>query len=99
MATDPLDEFEEPFSSPGTLFRSVNERIRDLARPTVATTYEFVCECVDRSCFERLALTTAEFDAVVGEEGTFVVLPGHERAGVDRVRAEYERYTLVSRLA
>lgn len=82
---------------PGEAFRSVNDRICDLGDGWGTTQYAFICECVDDHCFESLPMTRTEFDAARAARGSYVVVPGHERAGVDEVLERHERYTLVSR--
>jgi hypothetical protein len=83
----------------GPLFRSVNERIRELATDNRDASYDFVCECLDERCFSMVMLTAGEFDSVRDAPDTFVVYPGHEDRDVDDVIGRSDRYTLVSRSA
>jgi hypothetical protein len=78
------------------LFRAVNERIRELdgAKQTLS---EYLCECSDAHCFSWLALSTKEFDEVLGRDDVYVIVPGHELPYEDDVVLRCERYTLVSR--
>jgi hypothetical protein len=75
------------------LFRTVNERIRELAGSWQGT-YDFVCECDDQECTRVLRLTESEYESLRGEPGLFAVLPGHERSG-DEIAARTERFVLV----
>jgi hypothetical protein len=47
-----------------SLFRDINEAIRDLARTTGAGDdgLPFVCECDDAHCFETIKLSADEYD-------------------------------------
>jgi len=61
------------------LLGEVNQRIRDLASrvdPADSSNWEFVCECGDEGCSERLGLPLARYDEL--ERADVVLLaPGH----------------------
>jgi hypothetical protein len=63
-----------------TLFREVNERIRELSRRFggAPSNYEFFCECTRADCLLRVELPGAAFDEIVADEERFVVAEGHE---------------------
>jgi hypothetical protein len=68
-----------------SLFRSVNERIAETAERFDSPSAEFVCECSDQSCTDRLEANLEEYEEV-RENGThFLVRPGHEDTRVERV--------------
>ena len=85
-ATDRLDPsvLNESGAASQELFRSVNERIRELAG-TWQGTYDFVCECPDEGCMKTLPLTEAENESLRAQDATFAVLPGHETEGTEIV--------------
>jgi hypothetical protein len=63
------------------MFRSINERIRELAHrfhDADGETMAFVCECADETCVERVTMTTAQYDELRAIPARFVVIPGHE---------------------
>lgn len=63
------------------LFRSINQRIRELAGRFELVDDEptsFLCECSDETCVERIELTTAQYDELRTLPVRFVVTPGHE---------------------
>ncbi len=63
------------------LFRSINERIRELAgrfADDPADPVSFICECSDETCVERVIMTTVQYDEVRALPVRFVVIPGHE---------------------
>ena len=68
-----------------TLFREVNERIRELAvrweEPGLAG---FFCECARPGCSEVLDLTVAHYDALRTGGSGFIVVRGHEVATTDQ---------------
>jgi hypothetical protein len=67
------------------LFRNVNERIAESAARFSADTTEFVCECSDQACTERVEATLQEYEGVRAEATHFLLRPGHEDTRVERV--------------
>lgn len=83
-----VDAFsEERLARNEVFFRSLNERIRGAADAYSADghVYEFVCECSDPGCLERVRLTAAEYEAVRADAKTFVLAPGHEQSAIEVV--------------
>jgi hypothetical protein len=81
------------------LFREVNERIEDISS-TVAPDeqlMDFLCECDDRACAERVNATRAEYEAVRAVATHFIVLPGHEDPEVEHVALRTERFLVVEK--
>ncbi len=73
------------------LFREVNERIADLAHGFGRDeAYEFLCECADLTCTERVALTAAEYEHVRSDGTTFVLAPGHANPEIEKVVARQD---------
>jgi hypothetical protein len=61
------------------LLGEVNRRIRDLATkvdPQDASSWEFVCECGDQGCTERVGLPLARYDELKNDDGALLA-PGH----------------------
>ena len=79
------------------LFRSVNERLDDLAPPWSKTT-DYLCECSETSCAEIVELTQTEYERVRSRSTVFVVVPGHERPEIEKVVEENEGFTLVEKV-
>jgi hypothetical protein len=81
------------------LFRQVNERIEDvgtaLARDDVPM--EFLCECDDPDCVEKVSATRAEYEAIRAVATQFVVLPGHEDPDIEHVVQQTERFLVVEK--
>ena len=87
---------EERVARNETLFREVNERIKqvNVGLATVEAT-DFLCECGDESCTQPISLTMAEYEAVRAEGTQFAVVAGHIVLDVERVLASNERYAVV----
>jgi hypothetical protein len=89
------------------LFRSVNERIEELAEGTFDSAadgeraVDFVCECADTSCTERVALTIREYEAIRAAGNRFVVAPAaeHVDTSIEHVIDMSSRYWVVEKLA
>ncbi|HXV58085.1 MAG TPA: hypothetical protein VD704_09475 [Gaiellaceae bacterium] len=77
------------------LFREVNERVRDVSAGRATPTTEFLCECGDSECAERIALHDEEYEGVRSDPLLFAVVPGHEIPDVEDVVAADERYLVV----
>jgi hypothetical protein len=79
------------------LFRQVNERVKQLnvGFSAVLEYGEFVCECGDEKCTERVRLTPEEYERVRADPTHFVVTHGHVAPDVEEVVFENERYQVV----
>jgi hypothetical protein len=84
-----------------SLFREVNERIRELAErfETPAGGFiHFVCECSRLSCSDAVPLTGEEYASVRATRSRFIVRPGHVDDQYERVVLETERYAVVEKI-
>lgn len=85
-----------------SLFREVNERVsRTTSGQFDDVSYnEWVCECADPSCSERLQMTMAEYEALRQHANRFAVLPdeAHVFADVENIVEKTERYWLVTKI-
>jgi hypothetical protein len=81
------------------LFREVNERIEDagtgLAPEDVPM--EFLCECDDPDCVEKVNATRAEYEAIRAVPTRFVVLPGHEDPDIEHVVQQTDHFLVVEK--
>lgn len=67
-----------------SLFRAVNERIRDVSTQWDAShSVGFFCECANAECSELLDLTLADYEGIRAMTDCYVVLRGHESADGD----------------
>ena len=95
---------EERVARNEVLFREFNERVEDMADASdvrdegEALRIEFVCECGDLDCLERVQLTRTTYEQVRSDPRRFVVAPGHEDPEVARVVAAREAYVVVEKV-
>lgn len=76
----------DKLASREALFREVNENIASLTGLLTETDHQlFICECSNTACAESLELTAEEYETVRAHPTRFVVKPGHQLAGIERV--------------
>jgi hypothetical protein len=82
-------------------FGEINDDLRVLNEKVdgVIAIEEFVCECVETGCTDRIALTIAEYEAVRGVPTRYAVQPGHVDPDYDDVVSEHDRFTVVEKRA
>jgi transcription initiation factor TFIID subunit TAF12 len=80
------------------LFRDVNERIAESAERFDADSTEFVCECADANCTDRLEATLDEYEAVRADGATFLLAPGHAHGDIERVVEDRRRFHIVEKV-
>jgi hypothetical protein len=81
------------------LFRMVNENIADLSDTLFAgdgqTEWEFLCECADVGCAERMVVPIRAYRNVRENGRRFLLLPGHENPAVEQVVERQPAYFVV----
>ena len=82
------------------VFREVNERLRELGESfsLVSEVAEFVCECANTACAERLTMSLSAYEHVRSDPKWFVIVPGHEEPHYERVIEENAGYAVVEKL-
>jgi hypothetical protein len=82
-----------------SLFRDVNERIAESAeRFDAQEETDFVCECADPNCTDRVPATLAEYEEVRAAGSTFLVAPGHEQPDIERVVSDRDDFRIVDKV-
>ena len=102
----PMDRRSERQAQNEALFRDVNERIEELVDEALeqhtegTTVWDFVCECQDRSCAERIPLTRTEYEAIRADGRRFVVAPSpvHVDTSIENVVDMSTRYWVVEKI-
>jgi hypothetical protein len=80
------------------IFREVNDRLRALADAVPDGEAEYLCECSNVDCTDKIELKPFEYEAVRARPKTFFIVPGHERLEVERVVDELNRYMIVEKV-
>lgn len=84
-----------------SLFRAVNEKMRDLNGAVASLTEMFTvaCECADLACLEVIDISPSEYEAVRAHPRRFVVRPKHLYPGIETVVRETQTYVVVEKIA
>jgi hypothetical protein len=102
-----MDESRRRQAENELFFRSLNETIEHVGAEVFesseaegAHVYDFVCECHDRDCVDRVALTVNEYERIRSESTQFVVAPAdvHVDPAVEVVVDRSTRYWIVRKL-
>jgi hypothetical protein len=95
-----MDERGKRIGENEVLFREVNERLRELGEgfSLVTETSEFVCECGNTQCTERIRMSLTEYEEVRAEATHFFVVKGHELPEYEKILDEREGYLIVEKL-
>jgi hypothetical protein len=95
-----MDERGRRIGENEVIFREVNERLRELGESfsLVSEAAEFVCECANAACAERIRLTLPEYEHVRSNATWFVLVPGHEEPDYERVVEQRDGYVIVEKL-
>ncbi len=84
-----------------SLLRDVNERVREINATfgEILPLSEWICECADDTCTQRVELTQAEYEAVRANARRFAVLPSdvHVNPRIEWVVGQTERYWVVEK--
>jgi hypothetical protein len=78
------------------LFRSVNDHIAGAADGFVDEA-EFVCECADTECTDRIEAPLDEYEEVRTDPKLFVVKSGHADEEVEQVVSDEGDYEVVEK--
>jgi hypothetical protein len=90
---------EEGLARTEAVFRSINERIRELGLRFGSDELEFICECADETCTERVRLTLDQYEHIRALSTRFVVVTGHEATPlVERVVFSNPQFAIVNKV-
>lgn len=81
-------------------FREVNERIRETAERFGADdhTYEFICECADPNCTDRVSLSPSAYEEIRADSRRFVLAEGHENTRIEQLVAAEDDHVIVEKV-
>src|SRR3954454_10708201 len=92
-----MDERSARLAANEAVFRAGNESIGEVMRGRSERS-EFLCECGDAECFQRVELSDEEYEAVRSHPARFFVVSGHEDVTAGEVVvAESSRFTVVEK--
>ena len=77
------------------MFRSVNERVEEVVQPGPTEAIDFLCECGDTECVEKITLTREEYESVRMDGAQFAIVAGHEIPAIESVVRRTDRFLVV----
>ena len=84
-----------------SLFRDVNERVKEInsAFAEYVPLGDWVCECANNACTQRVALTSGDYEVVRADPKRFLVAPGDARVfgEIEAVVERNERFWVVEK--
>jgi hypothetical protein len=94
-----MDARELRLAQNETIFREINERVRDVARShgTDSHVYSFFCECANTDCTLQVELTTADYERVRADGARFFISPGHELPEIERILEQHDGWSLIEK--
>jgi hypothetical protein len=81
------------------LFREVNDRVADLQGNFSDPDPEWVCECGDETCFEKVNVPAEDYQQIRAHGDWFVITPGHEKPDIERIVRQNGEFVVVEKLA
>jgi hypothetical protein len=95
-------EYGERTGENESLFREVNERLKDSKRddPAWGSLSKWICECAEETCTKRIEMSPLEYEEVRSEPTHFAVFPNEEHVSpdVERVVEKRDRYWMVEKI-
>jgi hypothetical protein len=89
---------EERIARTEAVFREVNEAIARTAENLESDEAQFVCECADVGCADRITADLDEYERVREHPTRFLLMPGHEKRSVERVVEHKGEFTIVEKV-
>jgi hypothetical protein len=86
------------------LFRGLNERVHatkedlNVGSLDPPDRSEYLCECAELACLERVSLSRAEYENARSNPIWFFIVPGHDVIGIETVIEANDRFALVEKL-
>jgi hypothetical protein len=82
------------------IFRDVNEKVADFPRGPLDSRgpIDFVCECGDGKCHERVRTSRAVYEEVRSDPLWFMVVPSHVAEDVERVVQQHDAYWVLEKI-
>jgi hypothetical protein len=103
MATEIAhEEHERRAGKNQSLFRDVNERVSEVnkAHGLWVTLSDWICECADETCTERIELTPRQYEELREDPAHFAVAPAmdHVVPDVELIVEQHHRYWVVEKV-
>jgi hypothetical protein len=101
MATSETEQRQLRAAKNQSLFREVNEQIERIGEKVGSSPGEltdFICECMQQDCNERVTMTRSEYESLRRIPTHFAVKPGHVIPEVETTVSVNDRYEVVAKI-
>jgi len=94
-----VDSREERLARNESLFREINERVREIAAAhgTDRHLYSFHCECSNTDCTLRVTVAVSDYERVRAHGSRFLVATGHNLPDIERVVEQHETWWVIEK--
>ena len=94
-----MDARQERLARNEALFRSVNERVEEINAGfnAIAGDGEFICECADTACIERISMGLDDYERVRSQPTHFLIKPGHAMEEIEEVVEHHRDFEVVAK--
>lgn len=79
-------------------YREVNEAIAATAAKFEADETDFVCECADPECADRVTVELADYEGIRRKGTRFLLARGHAEAKIERLVEHHDEYDIVEKI-
>ena len=93
-----MKEEEARIARTESAYRHVNERIAETAEAIDGNAADFVCECADIDCQDRVEAQLDDYEQARKRPTTFLVAEGHELPAYEHVRRRRRGYLIVEKM-
>jgi hypothetical protein len=93
-----MQQREQRIAKTESLFRDVNERIAEASERFDSEDGQFMCECGEPTCAERLEVPLEDYEQVRDDPTTFVLNPEHVKPDVEKIVREEHGYAVVKKI-
>jgi len=90
-----VNEREERIGRNEALFRTVNEKIRDVADTGTDSFLSILCECGSTNCTDEIEVTLSDYERVRADATLFLAKPGHEMPDMGSIVEQGEGFVIV----
>ena len=91
------DRQKEHLAANEDLFRQINEKVESVAAAHGGDSHEFLCECSDPACSERVRLPLSEYRRVREDAARFIVVKGHVLNEIERVVESAKDHAIIEK--
>jgi hypothetical protein len=90
-----VDEREERIGRNEAMFRTVNEKIREVGDTGTDPALSILCECGSTNCTDEIDVSVSDYERVRGDATLFLAKPGHETPDLESIVEQGDGFVIV----